>query len=252
MKLKKLKGPNFLIIGTQKGGTNSLYNYLIQHPKVAPASGKEIHYFDFNFDKALDWYQSQFADVAPDIIAGEGSPYYLYHPLVPQRVYDLYPEVKLIVLLRNPADRAISHYYWEVRIGCESLSLAEAIAAESTRLAGETEKIVTEGTYYSFNHQHYSYLARGIYVEQLQNWMKIFPREQFLILKSEDFFNHPPATMEKVEQFLGLPRHKLDEYIPYNQNDYPPVSEAIYRELAENFRPYNRRLSEELGIDFFT
>ena len=249
--MKKLKGPDFLIIGTQKGGTNSLYNYLIQHPKVAPASGKEIHYFDFNFDKGLDWYQSQFADVAPDIITGEGSPYYLYHPLVAPRLYDLYPQVKLIVLLRNPVERAISHYYWEVKIGCESLSLAEAIASESTRLAGETEKIVQEGTYYSFNHQHYSYLARGIYVEQLQNWMKVFPREQFLILKSEDFFDRPAATMEKVEKFLELPSHKLDEYIPYNQNNYPPVSDAIYRELTEYFQPYNQRLSEELGIDFF-
>jgi len=249
--MKQRKGPDFLIIGTQKGGTNSLYNYLIQHPKVAPASSKEIHYFDFNFDKELDWYQSQFADVAPDIITGEGSPYYLYHPLVAPRLYDLYPEVKLIILLRNPVERAISHYYWEVRIGCESLSLPEAIAAESTRLAGENEKIVNDGTYYSFNHQHYSYLARSIYVEQLLNWMKFFPREQFLILKSEDFFNSPPATMQKVEQFLELPPHKLDEYIPYNQNDYPPVNEAIYRELTEYFRPYNRRLSEELGIDFF-
>ena len=249
--MKKLKGPDFIIIGTQKGGTNSLYNYLIQHPKVAPASGKEIHYFDFNFDKKLDWYQSQFADVAPDIITGEGSPYYLYHPLVARRVCDLYPEVKLIVLLRNPAERAISHYYWEVRIGCENLSLAEAIAAESTRLAGETEKILNDGTYYSFNHQHYSYLARGIYVEQLLNWMRVFPREQFLILKSEDFFNHPSATMAKVEDFLELPRHKLDEYIRYNQNNYPPVSEAIYQELTEYFLPYNQRLCEELGIDFF-
>ncbi|WP_287523664.1 sulfotransferase domain-containing protein [Okeania sp. SIO2C2] len=150
-----------MIIGAQKCGTNSLYNYLVQHPLIAASLQHEIHYFDLNFDKDLQWYQSQFPELEPGIITGESSPYYLFHPLVPQRIFDIYPQIKLIILLRNPAERAISHYDHEVRLGTEKLTLKEAIAAEQNRLKGEVEKIIQTGTYYSFNHQHYTYLARA-------------------------------------------------------------------------------------------
>lgn len=248
---KKLPGPDFLIIGAQKCGTNSLYYYLSQHPSIAAATQKEVHYFDLNFDRELYWYQSHFPEASPGILTGEASPYYIFHPLVAERVFDLYPQMKLIVLLRNPVERTISHYYWEVKLGCESLSLSEALSAESSRLEGKVEKILLDGNYYSFNHQHYTYLSRSVYVEQLEQWMSIFPREQFLILKSEDLFKNPAATMNEVFEFLDLPPHESDEYIPYNLGDYPPVNEEIYQELAEYFRPHNRRLSELLGKDFY-
>ncbi|MDJ0555458.1 MAG: sulfotransferase domain-containing protein [Microcoleaceae cyanobacterium MO_207.B10] len=241
--------PHFLIIGGQKCGTNSLYNYIVQHPSVAPSLQHEVHYFDLNFDKGLDWYQSQFPELKPGIITGESSPYYLFHPLVPQRVFDIYPQIKLIILLRNPVERAISHYYHEVKLGYESLSFSEAISSETTRLTGEVEKIIKTGTYYSFNHQHYTYLSRGIYIEQLQNWMKNFPKEQFLILKSEDLFSHPRETMNKVFQFLELPPHYLETYLKYNPGEYLAPSDQIYQDLVEYFQSFNQKLSEYLSLD---
>ncbi len=241
--------PHFLIIGAQKCGTNSLYNYLVQHPLVAPSLQHEIHYFDLNFDKDLKWYQSQFTELESGMITGESSPYYLFHPLVAKRVFDKYPQIKLIILLRNPAERAISHYYHEVRLRYESFSLKEAIANEKTRLQGEVDKIIQTGKYYSFNHQHYTYRARGIYIEQLQNWMSIFPKEQFLILKSEDLFSHPQETMNKVFQFLELPAHCSEKYLQYNSGNYSQPSEEIYQQLVEYFQPYNQKLAEYLGID---
>ena len=245
----KSNKPYFLIIGAQKCGTNSLYNYLVQHPLIAPSLQHEIHYFDLNFDKDLEWYQSQFPELEPGMITGESSPYYLFHPLVAQRVFEKYPQMKLIVLLRDPAERAISHYYHEVRLGCESLSLKEAIAKEQTRLQGELEQIIQTGTYYSFNHQHYTYLARGKYVEQLQNWMSIFPKEQFLILKSENLFSCPQEIMKKVFYFLELPAHSLQKYIQYNPGNYSQPSEEIYQKLVEYFQPYNQKIDEYMRIN---
>ena len=242
--------PYFLIIGAQKCGTNSLYNYLVQHPLIAPSLQHEIHYFDLNFDKDLEWYKSQFPELELGMITGESSPYYLFHPLVAQRVFDNYPQMKLIVLLRNPTERAISHYYHEVRLGSEFLSLKEAIATEETRLQGEVNKIIQTGTYYSFNHQHYTYLARGKYIEQLQNWMSIFPKEQFLILKSEDLFSTPQETMNKVFHFLEIPAYSSEKYIQYNPGNYSKPSQEIYQELVEYFEPYNQKLVEYMRIYF--
>lgn len=244
--------PNFLIVGVQKGGTTSLYNYLIQHPHIAPASEKEVHFFDLNFHRGLDWYHAQFPRVADgkNLLTGEASPYYIFHPRVPPLIHQHFPQVKLIVLLRNPVERAISHYYYYVKIGFEKRSLEDAIATETELLAGETELLAASPNYYSFYHRHYTYLARGRYLEQLQTWWQYFPQEQLLILKSEDFYTQPAATFNTVLDFLELPSHHLETYIKYNTGTYPPVSAAIQQQLREYFRPYNQQLTEYLGRDF--
>ncbi len=244
--------PDFLIIGTQKGGTTSLYNYLIQHPQVLPAAQKEVHFFDFNFHQSIDWYREQFPPQSPEkpMLTGEASPYYLFHPLVPQRVKDLVPTVKLIVLLRNPVDRAWSHYNHEVRWGFEALSFAEAIAQEPERLAGEVEKMFADQNHYSYNHQHYTYLSRGIYISQLKKWLKLFPREQFLILKSEEFYANPADILAKTLAFLGLSPMKISDYPKYNAGDHSKMPDEFKFTLIKYFQEYNQQLSEELFLNF--
>ncbi|MFM6190739.1 MAG: sulfotransferase domain-containing protein [Planktothrix sp.] len=250
--LKPINPPHFIIIGVQKGGTNSLYNYLCTHPQIVAATQKEIHFFTLNYEQGLTWYQSQFSSEADgkQILTGEGSPYYLFHPLVPQRLYESFPNTRLIVLLRNPVDRAISHYYWEVKLGYEPLSLEEAISQEPERLQGEVEKICSDGTYFSFNHQHYSYLARGLYAEQLQRWMQFFPREQFLILKSEDLYCNSAKVVNQVFDFLEIPNYILPTYDKYNENDYPQTDSSIRQKLAAYFQPHNQKLTQLLGEDW--
>ena len=250
--LKPIHPPHFIIIGVQKGGTNSLYHYLCKHPQIVAATQKEIHFFTLNYEQGLNWYQSQFPPDADgkQILTGEGSPYYLFHPLVPQRLYESFPNTRLIVLLRNPVDRAISHYYWEVKLGYEPLSLEEAIAQEPERLQGEVEKICSDGTYFSFNHQHYSYLARGLYAEQLQRWMQFFPREQFLILKSEDLYCNSAKVVNQVFDFLEIPNYILPTYDKYNENDYPQTDSSIRQKLAAYFQPHNQKLTQLLGEDW--
>lgn len=247
-----LKIPDFIIIGVQKGGTTSLYNYLSQHPQIAPATTKEIHYFDFNFDKSTDWYCSHFPTPAEGeyLLTGEASPYYIFHPQVPQRIYDLFPQVKIIALLRNPVERAISHYYYYIKVKYESLSFEEAIAREPERLKGELEKLLADPTYYSYEHQHHAYLQRGIYADQLPAWLKLFPKEQILILKSEDLYANPCENYNKVLNFLNLPAHQLEIYEKYNATEYPRVSETVYQQLKTFFRSHNQRLAEMLDRDF--
>src|SRR5947209_6909997 len=208
--------PDFIIIGAQKGGTTSLYRYLIDHPNIAPIYIKEPHFFDIHFHKGVGWYRSHFPTAVEkyyaryvekhDLITGEASPYYLFHPRAPQRVAKTLPRAKLIVLLRNPIDRAYSQYQHQLRQpGVEPLSFEEAIAYEEKRLAGEEEKILRDEKYDSFNHRHYSYLARSTYVDQLRRWMSIFPREQFLILKSEELYAEPTAIVNQTLEFLNIP-----------------------------------------------
>lgn len=251
--MSRKRMPDFIIIGAQKCGTTSLYNYLIQHPQIVSAATKEVHFFDLNFEKGRAWYLAQFPELEQNqdkTITGEASPYYIFHPLVPQRIYQMLPQVKLIVLLRDPVARAISHYYHEVRLGYETLSLEDAIAREPIRLQGEAEKMLADQIQYSFNHQHYSYLARGTYVEQLKAWMSFFPKKQFLILKSEELDSQPSTILRQVLDFLELPDYQLSEYGRYNTGEYPPISQALTRHLTEYFQPYNRQLEQYLGRHF--
>jgi len=246
------KPPDFIIIGAQKGGTTSLYLYLIQHPQIAPAAQKEVHYFDLKFDKGPDWYCAQFpqAENGSHKITGEASPYYIFHPQVPQRIYDLCPQVKIIALLRNPVDRAISHYYHCIRIQLESLSLEEAIASEPERLKDEIEKLLAHPNYYSYEHQHHSYLSRGIYADQLPAWMKLFPQSQILIIKSEDLYSNPSEIVNSVLDFLDLPPHQLETYDKYNANEYPRISDTVSQQLRAYFRSHNERLAQLCDRDF--
>lgn len=246
--------PSALIIGAQKGGTTSLFNYLVRHPDVLPPLGKEIHYFDLHYARGVKWYRGRFPyahRLRGGCLTLDATPYYLAHPLAPQRAAQLLPSVKLIAVLRNPIDRALSHYQHEVRGGRESLSFAEAIEQESERLAGEEERLRKEPDYYSFNHHRYSYTRRGLYFEQLRAWLQHFPRSQLLVLQSEWMYREPAAAMAAVHRFMGLREHELVRYDPYYGGNYDRVmSKELRTRLAAYFEPHNRQLFQWLGEKF--
>lgn len=256
--------PDFVILGTQKGGTTSLFYYLLEHPYVAPTYFKEPHFFDNHFDKGFMWYRSHFSTIFEKyyvdvflkhpFITGEASPYYLFHPLTPARMAGALPKVKLIIILRNPVDRAYSHYQQVRQDGVEPLSFEDAIDREEERLAGEEKRLLDDMRYASFNHRHYSYLARGMYADQLSIWMRLFPKEQFLILKSEDLFSNPPAILTETFEFLNIPdgvlKKRGEAYMPYNMLSYDAMEPATRQRLAEYFKPHNARLYDFLGRDF--
>jgi hypothetical protein len=249
--------PDFLIIGAQKGGTTSLYNYLIQHPQITTAKKKEIHFFDNQFHRGLRWYRNQFPllkkppSEREGQITGESSPYYLFHPLAAKRAWETLPQAKIIVLLRDPVDRAYSHYWNSVRSGHEKLSFEEAIEKEPVRLHGERKNIRLNSSSRSRTYQHYSYVRRGFYLKQLRPWLKRFPENQVLIIQSEEFYRQPSRIIQQVTDFLQLPPHEINTDTKFNDGgDYPPMKESTRKWLADRFRPYNERLYEYLGVEF--
>lgn len=242
--------PSFIVIGSQKGGTSSLYNYLIQHPYIQTAVKKEIHFFDVKFEKGCDWYRSCFPFIKQNFITGEASPSYIFHPHAPKRIAELYPSVKLIALLRNPVSRAYSHYNHNLRKKRENLSFELALEKEEERLSGKLEKMLEDEKYFNASYFNYAYLDRGIYVEQLKRWFSIFPKEQILILKSEDFFAEPAKDFSRVLNFLNLPQWKITEYNRFNGLEYQDMNPATRKQLIDYFKPHNQRLYEFLGMSF--
>jgi sulfotransferase family protein len=236
--------PDFMIIGAQKAGTTSLYRYLSQHPDIAPALRKEIHFFDEHYNKGPAWYRSFFPTLAAcnqhlrvtgrRLQTGEATPYYLFHPLVPERVRGLLPGAKLIVVLRDPVSRAYSHYQHMRSRGREPLSFCEAVEQEPKR-----------------SHQMFSYVSRGFYASQIREWLRFFPRSQFLFLKSEDLHMRPVEALERAGGFLGLNPFKWTPSTMFNQGRYPlRIEPAMQRYLEELYRPHNRDLAQLLGSDF--
>lgn len=256
--------PDFMIIGAQKGGTTSLYFYLVKHPYIASAWRKELHFFDSNchdnnFHKGLSWYRGQFpinirkyyAEYIrkQDFITGEASPTYLFYPTVPKRVAEIFPQVKLIVLLRNPIDRAYSHYRHQVASGREKLSFEDAIACEEEGIRGDAEKMAADE-----NYNIYPYLTRGVYVDQLQRWFRWFPREQFLIHRSEDLYTNTATIYRQTLEFLNITDlEPPKKFGVYNKARYTPPAKMdpkLRKHLVEYFEPHNLRLYELLDRDF--
>src|SRR6185295_9772010 len=155
------------------------------------------------------------------LISGEATPYYLLHPLVPERVARTLPDIRLIVLLREPVERAYSHYQLMRRERREPLSFPEAIAAEEKRLAGEVERIVADPSYRSRKHRNFSYVTRGLYADQLDHWLEHFPREQLLVLRAEDLLASPAETYAEVLAFLDLQPHSPEDFVKYNRPETP-------------------------------
>lgn len=248
--------PDFLIIGAQKCGTTFLYQLLVQHPRVKPAFLKEVHYFDLNFRKDHNWYRSHFPLQIRNTqryITGEASPYYLFHPHAPRRASGVVPDAKLIVLLRNPVDRAYSHYQHQVKRvkgkTRESLPFDEAIEVEERILPGEVNKMLQDEYYASSSHRTRSYLSRGIYIDQLLAWSSFFQRRQIFVLKSEDLFSDTTNALEGMLDFLEIPYWAPEIYSIPNKREYSGVSPPVRQRLEEYYKPHNQRLYEYLGAD---
>ena len=252
--------PSFIIIGGMKCGSSSLYRYIIQHHNVKPALTKELYFFHKykNFEKGIPWYKSHFPFSQQGLITGEATPDYIFHPHAPKRIADNIPSVKLIALLRNPVDRAYSHYYHALRYKWEnpSTSFEEAIDKEKLILESELEKIIKDEDYDSENYLRYSYLSRGIYLQQIKRWRQFFLPEQILIIESERLYSEPSKTFRQVLDFLDLPQQELTDYKKYNSyseystSNYPKINPDTRKYLLAYFRPHNESLYEYLGMKF--
>ena len=258
--------PDFLIIGAQKAGTTSLYNYLQAHPCIASAARKEVHFFDrkLNLNKGLTWYRGHFPTRIEKYIVhqlhsrpfltGEATPEYLFLPHIPDIVATVLPHIRLIILLRNPVDRAYSQYQHAVVQGHETRSFEEAINYQEARLAEEQARFLQDKDFEHYTYMQHCYLMRSMYIDQLQRWMRLFPREQFLILKSEEFYADPSIILKHLLNFLNIPTSESQlrerQYKPFYANHYSEMDSALRKRLIAFFEPYNARLYDFLGIHF--
>jgi len=249
---KKRALPDFLILGTQKGGTTSLYRYIATHPNIKPNYVvKELSFFDELFSRGIPWYKSNFPIRKKHYLYYEGTTHYLFNPNCALRVSEILPNCKFIVLLRNPVSRAFSSYKHQVRAGREKLSFEDAVSKEKERLKGEKDKLIADKNYFSYNYQHFSYLERGKYAEQIKIWFKYFPKSSFLFLKSEEFYRDTQKSLEEVCEFLEIKKIKFNvkkkfNSVPYNEK----ISDDVKHELEKFFKSHNEELKKLIGKSF--
>jgi hypothetical protein len=254
--------PDFLVLGTKRGGSTSAWRYLEQHPQVLPMVArwqnlKSPHYFYWHYAKGEAWYRSHFPTQATRraaeqrmgrrVVTGESSPYYLFNPYVPARVARDLPEAKFIVLLRDPVKRAYSHYWERIDNDVEPLGFADALAAEPKRQAGEAEKMAADPFYYSRPHDWYTYRERGVYAPQLQRWFDAVGRERVLVIVSEEMYRDPQPAMDEMATFLGIEPVVMPAFEQYNYRPSEPIDPAVAAELRAFYAPHNAELATLLG-----
>ena len=252
--------PDFMVIGAMKSATSAIYDYLCRHSRVLKRKPKEIHFFSkaHVYDRGWNWYLSQFATKQKkvgdrQISVGEASPSYLSSPEAPKNIKGAFPKIKIIVSLRNPVERAISHYYHQVsRVDDEPRNIQDAFSAaeiaksiEAIKSFGNDEMILRQKDRWKTTR----YLSEGLYASQLKNWLEVFSPEQLLILDYHQLETNPNLFLDKLFGFLNL-----QDDIPCNVekvyfNNYPDAPPEVKERLNNFFKTYNEELKAMSEID---
>ncbi|GGO70252.1 sulfotransferase domain-containing protein [Nonomuraea cavernae] len=248
--------PGFLLVGTQRGGTTSLWRALTAHPAVVPPLfHKGVHYFDVNYPRGRHWYRGHFpvralatrrASAPP--VTGESAGYYMHHPLAPGRIAKDLPGVRLLVVLRDPVERAYSAHMHELARGFETEPFERALELEPQRLDGELARIEADPGYVSHSHRHHSYVDRGHYADQLDRLFTLFGRDRVHVLFAEDLFAGFEREYDRILAFLGLPSWRPATLGRDNARPRSPMPESVRRDLDAHFLPYDERLARLLGV----
>lgn len=250
--------PDFVVIGGQRCGTTSLFKNLAEHPQVLrPGIEKGIDYYSLHPQRGLDWYRGNFPlrSVARLRTARTGPPqvfeactYYMFHPFAVERMAQDLPHIKLVVMLRDPVERAFSAYKHEFARGFETEpDFTRALALEDERLAGEVDRMAADPTYESHAHRHHAYRARGQYAEQLERVFAHYPREQVFVCDSESFFSRPAQQYGDLTRFLGLEEYLPAHFDQLNARPSKPMPEAAREQLKRHYAPHDEALTALLG-----
>lgn len=249
--------PDFIIAGVQRGGTTSLFRALLQHPQaVRPTFHKGTDYFSAHYDQGEAWYRSHFplrrvaalrwrGDGAP--VAFESCEYYFFHPLAAQRIAADLPHVKVVVMLRDPVERAYSAYEHERARGYEQADFDTALAEEDSRVAADLDRMASGQIVDSYASRHYAYAHRGDYVTQLRRLYAHVPRERVLVLQSESFFAEPEAAFARMAAFVGLGEPPRMHFEQHNARPRSDMSSAARARLIERYAAQVPDLAELLG-----
>ncbi len=248
--------PDFVIIGCQRGGTSSLYTYLGQHPDIAPSLRKETEYLTVRYQLGEDWYRAHFphrlrrwimAKLGRRLLTFEATPDYLLDPRAAARCAEILPDARIVVLLREPGERAFSQYHHNLRLGLESETFETAIELETIRLEEDLDLLAAGTSSPIKEFRNHSYLRRGEYAEQLERWFDVYPREQILVLESERFFAQPADVLEQILEFVGA-KHWLPQefrnysYLKSDSSGQKRLPEELRAKFDQRFAEPNRAL----------
>jgi hypothetical protein len=250
--------PDLVLAGAQRSGTTALTEALYRLPMVErPRRGKGSHYFSYNYHRGWQWFQSQFPTElwasgverrhGRPLFCFDACPYYLFHPFAVERMAQALPQLKVLVMLRDPVRRAESHFHHSVSNGHETLGFEEALAREPERLAGEADRMQADWSYWSESHEHHSYASKGMYADQLERLFHHYSREQVMVIQSEAFYRDPDPVLNRVTSWLGLPEVGLAQGDERNGHRYERMDEAMREQLVELYRQPNERLFALLG-----
>ncbi len=228
--------PTFVIAGAMRSGTTSLNGYLREHPDIVMSQPKEVHFFDVHYDKGLDWYSGHFDGAEAATAVGEATPDYLFDPQAPGRIAATLPGAKILVMLRDPVDRAYSHYWHNVARDKERLTFAEAVAAEPSRLAAGPESRAI-----------YSYAERGRYLPQLRRLLDAFPDDRVLIQSFDELEDRPQAIYARTLAFLGVDTGFVPESLGRPINSYVRFRSTRVRTAAKRLPPQLRSVVGRLN-----
>ena len=257
--------PNFIIIGAGRAGTTALYSYLIQHPDIFSVYTEkndpvgDLHFFEYMISSKIDWYKSHFPthltksyhERKSSFITGEFTSTYMYHPDVPKRIFNLLPSIKLIVILRNPIDKAYSTYYQQFQFEEYTASFEETINAEFRRINLNKNFPILNSDNPDFqNFVTHNIIRHGIYADYLETWLEVFNREQILILNSDDLKKSTKETLHHVFNFLNVSNCDILNTSQMNVGKYPPINKSTRKKLIEFYKPHNQRLNKLLGKNF--
>ena len=243
------RGPDFLLVGAQKAGTTFLYRALVKSSsRIVPAAKKEIHYFDGGIGRprSKDMSPSQYCACFPRrphyVLSGEASPQYLFHPRAAERIQAEYPSVKVIIILRDPVQRCLSHYAHEVRKGRESLPIEEALI----RGGSEVNKLLARE---DFDHPalaHKSYLAKGLYSQQIQIYLDTFPISNILILNFKDLVERTDWMIFETSKFLGVDKDQPIGKVKMNQTQNKIAPKPKLMDYLESYYERDRAITSNL------
>ena len=271
--------PDFLIIGGAKSGTTSLFAHLVEHPNIIPGSMKEMFFFQYLSNNKTSFYRSHFPIKRKNLITCDSTSSYFVHPLIPARVHKLLPSVKLIVVLRNPVERAYSEFHYTVTLGSElTENFEDVIKSELKRIeiGNKKPELKIENT--NYKHFTFSHLRDGLYAQHLERWLKFFSKEQLLVLHTKDLYTNLDQTLAETFEFLNLPKYQIENRIEKNKIDkirplagheqnvyknidsktrtlfnvqnYPEMKPETRKFLQDFFRPHNEKLFKMIGKRF--
>ena len=237
--------PNFIIVGTVRSGTTSLYYNICEHPSVISAAYDEIGFFDSNYHLGINWYRSMFPsekemsevkNKTGSSLTVEDTPFYFWKEEAIKRIFKIIPNVKIISIFRNPIDRAYSNYNLGLRAKTEELEFEDAIDDEINFLRKHTFRESID--------RRRSYISKGMYEKQIEMWFNVFPREQIHILSTEDMQKYPKDTLQKIFGFLELKEYNIKNPQRQKHANYEKMNEETRKKLLKFYKPHNEKFFE--------